>query len=86
MYENALMNVIDNTRITNDYEEFKEIIKEKQGYVKMMWCGDQACEEKVKADTQATSRCMPFNQDAVGKVCPICGKPAKHLVYWAKAY
>jgi len=86
MYQRALMNVLDNTRTTTDYEEFKQIIKEKQGYVKMMWCGDKECEEKVKADTQATSRCMPFNQDPIGDVCPICGKPAKHLVYWAKAY
>ncbi|MBI9009839.1 MAG: proline--tRNA ligase [Tenericutes bacterium] len=86
MYQNALMNVLDNTRTTTDYEEFKKIISEKQGYVKMMWCGEEACEEKVKADTQATSRCMPFNQDPVGDICPICGKPAKHLVYWAKAY
>lgn len=86
MYQNALMSVMDNTRITTDYEEFKKIIGEKQGYVKMMWCGDLACEEKVKTDTQATSRCMPFNQEAVGDTCPICGKKAKHLVYWAKAY
>jgi len=86
MYQNALMNVMDNTRTMTDYEEFKKVISEKQGYVKMMWCGDLACEEKVKADTQATSRCMPFNQDPVGDICPICGKKAKHLVYWAKAY
>ena len=86
MYQRALTNVMDNTRITNDYEEFKDIIREKQGYVKMMWCGDHACEEKVKADTQSTSRCMPFDQAPIGKICPICGKPAKHLVYWAKAY
>ncbi|XMB72713.1 proline--tRNA ligase [Mycoplasmatota bacterium WC30] len=86
MYQKALTNVLDNTRSTEDYEEFKKIIKNQAGYIKMMWCGDQACEEKVKADTAATSRCMPFDQTAIGEVCPICGKPAKHLVYWAKAY
>ena len=58
MYQKALVNVLDNTRTTTDYEEFKKIISEKQGYVKMMWCGEQTCEDKVKADTQATSRCI----------------------------
>jgi prolyl-tRNA synthetase len=86
MYQKALENVLDNTRTTNNYEEFKNIIKEKQGYVKMMWCGDVECEEKVKADTQATSRCIPFDQTPVGDTCPICGKKAKHLVFWAKSY
>ena len=86
MYQRALINVLDNTRATNDYEDFKKIIEEQSGYVKMMWCGDVACEEQVKKDTTATSRCMPFDQTAIGKKCPICGKDAKHLVYWAKAY
>ena len=71
MYQNALQNVIDNTRTTTDYEEFKKIIDKQSGYVKMMWCGDQACEEKVKADTTATSRCMPFDQTPIGKTCPV---------------
>ncbi len=86
MYQKALKNVTYNTRTVTDYEVFKKTINEQQGYIKMMWCGDVACEEKVKADTSATSRCMPFDQTSVGDVCPICGKPAKHLVYWAKAY
>jgi prolyl-tRNA synthetase len=86
MYQRALSNVLENTRSTTDYEEFKDIIKNQSGYVKMMWCGDVACEEKVKADTTATSRCMPFEQVAIGDKCPICGKDAKHLVFWAKAY
>ncbi|MCI9488231.1 MAG: proline--tRNA ligase [Lachnospiraceae bacterium] len=68
------------------YEEFKEIVAEKPGFVKMMWCGDEACELKIKEDTTATSRCMPFEQESLGDVCPVCGKPAKKLVYWGKAY
>ncbi len=86
MYQRALINVLDNTRETNDYNEFKKIIKEKGGYVKMMWCGDKACEEKIKADTAASSRCLPFDQTPIGETCPVCGKKAKHLVYFAKAY
>lgn len=68
------------------YEEFKKIVAEKPGFVKMMWCGDEACELKIKEDTTATSRCMPFEQESLGDVCPVCGKPAKKLVYWGKAY
>ena len=68
------------------YEEFKENVATKPGFVKMMWCGDEACEKKVKEDTTATSRCMPFGEEPIGDVCPVCGKPAKALVYWGKAY
>ncbi len=86
MYQRALINVLENTREADDYTEFKKMINNEGGYVKMMWCGDQSCEETVKADTAATSRCMPFDQTPIGTKCPICGKDAKHLVYWAKAY
>ncbi len=86
MYQRALINVMDNTREADNYEKFKKLINDESGYVKMMWCGDQACEEKIKADTTATSRCMPFDQTPIGKTCPVCGKDAKHLVYFAKAY
>ena len=51
-----------------------------------MWCGDQACEDRIKEETGATSRCMPFEQEVVGDVCVCCGEKADKLVYWAKAY
>ncbi len=86
MYQRALVNVLDNTRKVTDYEEFKKTIADKAGYIKMMWCGDQACEEKVKIDTTATTRCIPFDQTPIGKTCPVCGKEAKYLVYYAKGY
>lgn len=69
-----------------DYEGFKEIVKTKPGFIKAMWCGNQACEDKIKEDTTATSRCMPFVQEQLSEVCVCCGKPAKHMVYWGKAY
>lgn len=68
------------------YDEFKEAIATKPGFVKAMWCGDEACENKIKEDTTATSRCMPFEQEHISDVCVCCGKPAKALVYWGKAY
>ncbi len=56
------------------------------GFVKAMWCGDTACEEKIKEDTGATSRCIPFEQEEIEEVCICCGKPAKKMVFWGKAY
>lgn len=69
-----------------NYEEFKELIANKPGFVKAMWCGDEACELKIKEETTATSRCMPFEQEHVADTCVCCGKPAKTMVYWGKAY
>ncbi|MGI6710552.1 MAG: proline--tRNA ligase [Bacilli bacterium] len=86
LYDNALENVKSNTRIAKTYDEFKKIINEFGGYVKMMWCEDEACELKVKEDTTATARCIPFEQEKIGDVCPVCGKKATKMVLFAKAY
>ena len=51
-----------------------------------MWCGDEACEDKVKEETGAGSRCIPFEQEQLFDKCVCCGKPAKQMVYWGKAY
>ncbi|MDE7308194.1 MAG: proline--tRNA ligase [Lachnospiraceae bacterium] len=69
-----------------NYEKFKDAVNTKPGFIKAMWCGNQACEDKIKEDTTATSRCMPFVQEQLSDVCVCCGKPAKHMVYWGKAY
>ncbi|ART74982.1 proline--tRNA ligase [Sutcliffiella horikoshii] len=74
------------TNVAMTFDAFKEQIEEKGGFIKAMWCGDQACEDKIKEETSATSRCMPFEQEQVAKTCVCCGKEAKHMVYWAKAY
>ena len=70
----------------HDYDEFKDTVANKPGFIRAMWCGDQACELKIKEDTTATSRCMPFEQESISDVCVCCGRPAKKLVYWGKAY
>jgi len=59
---------------------------ERPGFVKTMWCGDEACEIRIKEEAGLTSRCMPFEQERLSDVCPVCGRPAKKLVYWGKAY
>ena len=86
MLERARAHRDAHTYVATNYEEFKETINTKPGFVKAMWCGDRACEDKIKEDFQATSRCMPFAQEQLSDVCVCCGKPAKKMVYWGKAY
>ena len=71
----------------HDYEEFKKIAVEKPGFIRGMWCGEQACEDKIKEELAVTSRCMPFSdQERIAETCVCCGKAAHKLVYWGKAY
>ena len=71
----------------HNYEELREIAENKPGFIRGMWCGDQACEDKIKEDFAVTSRCMPFDDhEQISDVCVCCGKPAHKLVYWGKAY
>ena len=86
MLERARMHRDAHTTVAVNYEEFKDAVANKPGFIKAMWCGEQACEDKIKEDTTATSRCMPFQQEQLSDVCVCCGKPAKKMVYWGKAY
>lgn len=71
----------------HNYEELKEAAATKPGFIRAMWCGDEACELKIKEDMTVTSRCMPFDdQEQIAATCVCCGKPAHKLVYWGKAY
>lgn len=69
-----------------DMDEFTKIIDETPGFIKAMWCGDQACEDKIKEKTAASARCIPFEQEQISGKCVCCGEEAKHMVYWGKAY
>lgn len=86
MLERARAHRDAHTYEASNPEEFKKIADEKPGFIKAMWCGDQACEDKLKEDAGVTSRCMPFQQEHISDTCICCGKPAKAMVYWGKAY
>ncbi len=86
MLERARAHREEHTYTATDYAEFLDILENKPGFVKAMWCGDRACEDKVKEDAAATSRCMPFEQEKLSDKCICCGKPASKMVYWGKAY
>ncbi len=75
------------TSVAKNMDEFKEIVENKTGFVNAMWCGDIECEEKIKEETGASSRCIPFDGEDVSDTCVCCGKKAKKLVCWGgRAY
>ncbi len=86
MYEKALKRREEMTYTAKTMDEIKEIAENKPGFIKTMWCGDLECEEKLKEETGLSSRCIPFEQEQISDVCPICGKPAKVMIYWGKSY
>ena len=86
LYARAKKNLEDNTYACSSLEEVREKMQERGGFAKTMWCGDEACEIRMKEEAGVTSRCIPFAQEHLGDVCPICGKPAKHMIYWGVAY
>ena len=87
LYNKALENRENKTYACTTLEEITKALEEKgDGFVKAMWCGDEECEDKVKEITGVGSRCIPFEQEELSDVCVCCGKKAKHMVYWGKAY
>ncbi|MDU4891108.1 MAG: proline--tRNA ligase [Clostridium sp.] len=89
--QNALLEKAKKHREEKTYsavtlEDFIEIADNKPGFIKAMWCGDEACENKLKEVAGVSSRCMPFEQEKLSDKCVCCGKEAKTMVYWGKAY
>ncbi len=87
MYARAKEHLNSHITEVKSYAAFKDAVENKPGFIRAMWCGDEECENKIKEDTTATSRCMPMKEEAaISDVCVCCGKPAHKLVYWGKAY
>lgn len=87
MLHKAQENLESKTFTAHNHEEFLDIAQNKPGFIKAMWCGDSACEDKLKEETGGVkSRCIPFEEEHISDVCACCGKPAKHMVYWGRQY
>ena len=86
LYQSALENRERRTYTAHNLDEFIELANTKSGFIKSMWCGDRACEDKLKEVAGVSSRCIPFEQEQIGDTCPVCGKHADKMVYWGKAY
>ena len=86
MLERAREHREKHTFVARNMEEFRRLFAEESGFVKAMWCGEQSCEDMIKEEMAVTSRCMPFEQEDLAPTCVCCGKPAKSMVYWGRAY
>ena len=86
MFEKAKKNLDEHIYVAHTLEEAKELQEKNGGFIKTMWCGDEECELKMKEVAGMSSRCIPFAQENLGETCPVCGKPAKKMVYWGVAY
>ena len=86
MFEKAKQNLDNHIYEAHSLEEAKQLQAEHGGFIKTMWCGELECELKMKEEGGMSSRCMPLKQEHLGDTCPICGKPAKKMIYWGIAY
>ena len=86
MFDECKKRMEQKTTIAHNLEEFQENMNKEQGFIKAMWCGDTACEEKIKELTAAKSRCMPFVQENIDDKCVVCGKKAYKMVVWGRQY
>ncbi len=87
MFNKALENREKKTYSCANMDEIIEALeKNGDGFVKALWCGEEACEDEVKEKTGVGSRCIPLMQEKIAGTCVCCGKPAQHMVYWGKAY
>ena len=86
LYDRALKNREARTTSAVTMEEVKQKAAASTGFIKTMWCGDLACEKAMKEQAGLSSRCMPFEQEHLSDICPVCGKPAKKMVVWGIAY
>jgi prolyl-tRNA synthetase len=78
----------DNLFKTTDYTTLKDILGRKGGFILTGWCGDQECEVKIKEETTADIRLLPFQGQEMSEssVCIYCKRPSKKMAFFAKAY
>ncbi|MFP3155774.1 proline--tRNA ligase [Lachnospiraceae bacterium ZAX-1] len=86
MFERAKAHIAAHICDVTAYADFVNAVEHKPGFIRAMWCEEKECEIKIKEETTATARCMPFIQEQIADSCICCGKPAHKLVYWGKAY
>ena len=86
MFNRAKKRMEEKTYVCHNMDEIKEVMENHPGFIKAMWCGDEACEEKIKEIRGTKSRCMPFEQEKVDTKCVCCGKEAKDMVIWGIQY
>ncbi len=86
LYAKAKKNLDEHIYEAHSLAEAKELQEKNGGFIKTMWCGDEACEITMKEEAGMSSRCLPFTQEHIDDVCPICGRKAVKTILWGVAY
>lgn len=86
MYESARLRNVEHTYECRNLDEVRNVLATQPGFIKAMWCGDEACELKMKEIGGIKSRCIPFTQEHISDTCVCCGKEAKEMVIWGIQY
>ena len=86
LFARAKKNLDEHIYEAHSLAEAKELQEKNGGFIKTMWCGDEACELKMKEEAGMSSRCLPFAQEQLDEVCPICGRKAVKSILWGVAY
>ncbi len=86
MFDRAKERMDERTYIAHNMDDMRNIFADRSGFVKAMWCGCRECEDKLKEELAVTSRCIPLEQENIDDKCVVCGKPARKMVYWGRAY
>jgi prolyl-tRNA synthetase len=86
LYAKARMELEERITTVQTYEEFKETLKTKGGFIRASWCGSPNCEEKIKEETGATIRLKPFEKEKPVAPCVFGGEKAEEMVYFARSY
>ncbi|MEM4703625.1 MAG: proline--tRNA ligase [Candidatus Bathyarchaeia archaeon] len=86
LFSKAKKALEEKTANASSYEEFKKILETKGGFIRASWCGSSSCEEKIKEETGATIRIVPFEKEKPFSRCIRCGQEAKEVVYFARSY
>jgi prolyl-tRNA synthetase len=85
LFEKAKKYLEDRTSSIDDYEEFKTRCED-GGMFLLHWCGERACEDKIKTDTKATIRCISFDSKEEKGLCIACGKPSERRIHFARSH
>jgi prolyl-tRNA synthetase len=86
MFAKAKAILLDRITAVQSYDQFKRVLEEKGGFIKAAWCGSVDCEAKVKDETGATIRVIPFQKEEPATDCIVCGQKAKETAYFARSY
>jgi len=86
LFEDARRFRDEHTYTPTTWDEMRELLSSASGFVVAGWCGDEACEARVKEETKATIRCLPIRRERTDGSCLVCGRPAAERAYWAQAY